>query len=481
MKFLSLKAEHFMSFKSLDYIFPDYGLYFVGGEIQDSAVSTSNRAGKSVFATEILSWGLFGKTVRGIGPDVVVNRDAGKNCHVEVIIEDDDGTYYVVHRYRKDEEHQNDLLLYKLEEDITGADVYRTQETIDGILGMNWLVFSTAVIFGEMAKRFIEAGDAEKKEVLDEILMFQCYQEAQRVVKADLNKLNDERGIMEVDIKGYRAGLDEVAIELTQNLSALKEIEEEKKGIQQQVEEKTAKVIELDKTLKTAKGAYGEAEKDLKTLEEENKKLYNYIEQVRKEENEEVEKLRKVTYVAHEKVSPILFKIEEMQEWLRNKGELPKGTRCKACGTEISEQSIEGVAKHYEEECAKLHPQYMKLQEAHQEASKQEGEAAKKWEKKLRETEQAKSELDEEMNKQQGIIRKAESDVLKLESDVTMIRQEIEHLESSYRDKEVVLLETKKRLEEKSADYEEKIKTLEEKMIKANEEVEYLKFWSSSE
>jgi len=69
MKFLNLRAKNFMSFEELDFIFPQSGLYFVGGEIQDGGMSNSNGAGKSALF-EALCYGLFGKTIRGIAADI---------------------------------------------------------------------------------------------------------------------------------------------------------------------------------------------------------------------------------------------------------------------------------------------------------------------------------------------------------------------------------------------------------------------------
>lgn len=479
MKFLSEKANNFMSFKELDYIFPQTGLYFVGGEVQDSAVSSSNRAGKSVFATEVLSWGLFGKTIRGVGADSVVKREVGADCFVEIIVEADDGEYYVVKRYRKHREHSNDLLLFKSgePEPITGADVYETQKMIDKILGMNWLVFSTAVLFGEKAKRFIEAGDAEKKEVFDEIMMFQPYQQAHQAVKLDLNTLLAENGSRAHVLDGMKTGLDEVNAEFALNEEALKGVEEEKENIRQQIEEKVAKVVDLKERLKTTKTTCDETRGDLKTLEDENEKLMAYVKKVREDEAKEMTTLTEAGRKIHDSLWPVTYRINEIDEWLGNKDALPKGTRCKVCGNEITIESVVGCAKHYAEEKEGLIPKKKELETTQQEASTKEQAAAKKWEGELKEAEKTKDELDETVRKQRDFNQRVENDMLKLENEVVLIKQEIEHLESGYKERETVFLDKKKRLGNKIVDYKEKIKTLEKKIQTAEEEAVYLKFW----
>jgi len=477
MKFLGLRAKNFMSFRDIDYIFPATGLYFVGGEVKDGSMSSSNGAGKSVFLCEALSYGLFGRTIRNVGKDDVINRSIGGDCFAEVILEDDEGVDYLIKRYRRHREHSNDLLLFKSGKPATGEDVYKTQEIIDSILGMNWLVFSTAVIFGEKAKRFIEAGDTEKKEIFDEILMLYWILSAQQAVTADLKKLVEKKGTMEFGMGAAKMGLEEVRAELKTVEDSLNEFEKEKELVQKKIEEKTASVIDLDERMKTANGAHSEAQQDFEVLEGEIEKLYEHIKQLRREETEEMAKLQKITYAIHEKESPIIHKMSEIEEWLNNKDDLPKGTRCSVCGSEITVESVVGCAKHYQEELGKLHPLSMKLQKEHQKASAEEGKAAEKWRKEIEKTEKTLSELDKEKGKQKDITYEAKSDLLKLENNVKMIKQEIEHLESDYRERETRLLQTQKRLEEKIFDYEDKIKTMEKEMAESEEETKYLKFW----
>ena len=199
MKFLSIQATNFFTFRELDYIFPERGLYFVGGKVLDSISSSSNGAGKSTIF-EILCWGLYGFTDRGASKDGVVNREVNKNCFVEIIAEDDEGNNYIIRRYRKHEKWQNTLRFYKNDKEITASVVSKTQEAIDSALGMSWVVFNTAIVFGEKVKRFVEAGDVEKKEIFDEILMLHYYQQAQKAVNGDLKESVEKRNIIEIEL-----------------------------------------------------------------------------------------------------------------------------------------------------------------------------------------------------------------------------------------------------------------------------------------
>ena len=62
MQIKKITIENFMSFHKTEYVFPESGLFFVGGEVLDKQISNSNGAGKSSFF-EAICFSLFGKDV----------------------------------------------------------------------------------------------------------------------------------------------------------------------------------------------------------------------------------------------------------------------------------------------------------------------------------------------------------------------------------------------------------------------------------
>lgn len=476
MKFLNVRAENFMSFEELDFTFPMRGLYFVGGEIVGGGMSNSNGAGKSVLF-EALCFGLFGKTIRNAGKDDVINWNKKKDCLAEVILEDDSGENYIITRYRNHSEGDNDVRLFKGDQELTGSDTRETQVTLDGILGMNWLVFSTAVVFGEKAQRFAEAQEREKKEIFDDILMMGIYQEAQVTVKTDLRDLQTIRERIDADSSLAQAQLDltkaelEAAEEALANVDKLKAETKKKIGLNE---------IDLDSALEAKKDAekkYLEAKGMYDELEAENGTLYTYLETARKDEAKEMKTINKETFELRSLLSPIETKINEIEEWKNNSDSLPEGKRCSICGQIIDKDSVEGVLDHYEEELVELILESDKLKREQKILFEKETKLTLKWVEKSKKTELVKIDLDKELKKQNTDAQDKRLEVGTLDNEITLLRQSIENLKSSHEEQEKQLLQSKKRIEEKLDKYKNELKQLAKEAIVADDNMKYLDFW----
>jgi len=474
---LSVRATNFMSFKEFDFIYPASGLFFVGGKVLGSSVSTSNRAGKSVFASEAISWCLFGKTVRGISGDEVVNKTEGKNCFVEVILEDDKGVSYVVHRYRKHSEEGNSFKLYRETEDITRGDVYKTQDLLNQILGMNWLTFSTVVVFGEKARRFIEAGDKEKKEIFDEIMMFQQYQEAYKKVKEDLSRLADDKKRKCEHLGRAEAVISEVEQEQIEQEKALEQIREQRGDLDKVIEQKRKQISDKKAILDKASEEIQASEKALKKLEEEQKRLEIYEKDFISEIEEKLSEASKSVRAVRDVHVRVSYELSEVEKWFKNKDALVKGTRCKVCGSEITDKSVEEGSRYYEQKRQELEKQKQELDEKLKEASKAEQEIREDFENRKAEILQAKRELSEEIAKYQTAIRDGTTTAAKIESEITVIEKEIEYLEKEYEEKEKVLLQSLVKIKDKLNKYKGEIAKLEDEIEAFSDKENYLKFW----
>ncbi len=480
MRFLTIQANNFLSFKELDYVLPSVGLYFVGGRVLDGTMSISNGAGKSALF-EALAWGLFGKTIRHTEKaedrDKVVNRYVKKNCSVEIILEDDDGVPCIVRRYRKHSEWQNSLRLFKGDDELTAPSVDATQKLIDSILGMNWTVFSSAVIFGTQAKRFNDAADAKKREVFDEILMLHPYQIAQQVVKGDLKELRTSIEMMESKLQTEIFACSEANIELDNANEALGKLNVEKKDTEEKIKLQEDILRTSNKVLDTAKDLKQVADEKLLSLEKESERLYTYIEKIRKDEIEEKEKMKTDASPVYNHQSMTIFQMEECQEWIDKKEVPPKGSRCPTCGTEVSNQSVEDVAAHYKKELNKLAPIKEKVDDVVEKIEKDMKEVSLKWSKKMKEAEEAHQELVDEKNEHGAIAREAEKNVNHSATMVTLATKEISHLEAGTKEREDLIMKMKGRAEEKVSDKTESVKTLTDKIKAGEDQTDYLKFW----
>ena len=121
------------------------GLVLIVGDNRDDSSAISNGAGKSTIGDAIF-WCLYGVTARGESGDAVVNNIVGKDCLVEVIIQDDAHTYSIT-RYRKHKTHKNSLVVNNLSNStcLTKGTDKLTQELVTKIIGCSVDVFKSAI------------------------------------------------------------------------------------------------------------------------------------------------------------------------------------------------------------------------------------------------------------------------------------------------------------------------------------------------
>lgn len=196
-RLISLAAEDFCLFESLQIELANQGLVFIGGEDHDTDAADSNGSGKSTIF-KALSWGLYGRSIDGEQGDKVIHHGA-KCARVEIVIEDDEDSYKVVRERRK---QSPKLFIYKNDSDkkLEGSKS-DLQELIDRLIGMDWDGFRNTVLYGQNdTKRFVhpDTKDSERKDILHRIIksgVFSvCHAEAlkrNRELKASDIRLKD--------------------------------------------------------------------------------------------------------------------------------------------------------------------------------------------------------------------------------------------------------------------------------------------------
>jgi DNA repair exonuclease SbcCD ATPase subunit len=475
MIFDKIEADHFMSFKRLAYSYPTKGLYFIGGEKTDSRMSNSNGAGKSAF-TEALCWGLFGKTIRNSDKDDVVNWDEKRNCAVAVSFVDDYEREYTVLRFRKHEEGGNDLFLFQGKKDLTQSDSRKTQEEINKALGMNWLVFSTAVIFGEKARRFAEARDAEKKEVFDEIMMFQSYLEAQQKVKDEKKKVESLISTLEDEISTKQALHEkyvEEADELEDKLGAAKEAQLQS---DKQIQSAKKTINSLTRTLKKLVDKMEELDETEKDLRRGDEELQPYRDKMGKARVQELSDIEGQCNKVNEELVVLQSQINEHKKWLsEDVKKIKVGMRCAKCKQLVKD--IEEAKKHERAHLKKAEKKYEKinseltlLKKLFKDKEDEWGEKIEKFdnaklelETGLREIEKKFHECDKEKIDVEGQIKLAHSEIRNLEETG---RKNVERIQSELKKKKKYIKELSQRLKEFAKEKEE-----------LTEQILYLDFW----
>lgn len=476
MRFLSLSVKNFMSFREFEYIFPGSGLIFVGGEVVDGSISSSNGAGKSSIF-EALCWGLYGQTIRNVSKDAVVNRTAGRDCMVEVIFEDDHGEIYAIRRFRNDAKFMNSLLFYKGDHDVTGAAAQVTQELINTVLRMPWIVFSTAVVFGEKAARFAEARDSEKKQIFDEILMLQQYQEAQARVRTDLKALRTKIG--ETETKKLV-----VAERVSVNTSTLSNLEKENEDLKQRQESINQEVAEKNSELDGLRTAHEKMIEDVKqakaayeSLDKENKTLYTSIQTLEKEKSIALKDVNSRLMGHQVERATISRRMSELKTKSEQDRTRLVGTRCPTCAQAITVDSIAEIHQHFLEELGEVEKEFSKADSSVRVDSEIVEKITKDFAQKQDEIFKTKKEMDEQLQILNKIFRDKDQEQMRKWSEIQLLQAQIKSLESSLKDRWERLL---KQIEEIIRSLEEdkaQIAMIDQALKQLDLEKAYLTFW----
>lgn len=189
------EAKNFLSFKELSFTYSAMGLTLVEGFDEDKGLSPGS--GKSSFFDVVL-YGLFGQTSKDIKADEVINRIAKKNCEVLITLQADDGEY-LLKRYRKHSEYDNDLVLvFPNGKELRGKDNKETQKLIEQEIGHSYELFLKSSYFTQFGAidRFLSASDTEKKKLISDITDLSIYDELLIKIK---NNIKDNQELLNIE------------------------------------------------------------------------------------------------------------------------------------------------------------------------------------------------------------------------------------------------------------------------------------------
>ena len=475
MKFLNIQAENFLSFQKFQYDFPSQGLFFIGGEKTGSRTSNSNGTGKSAFI-EALAWSLFGKTVRNVGKDDVVNWSKGKDCAVSIDVVDDHENKYTIARFRKHHSSGNELFLIG-EQNMTQSSVTKTQEEIDHILGMNWLVFSTAIMFGEKAKRFSEAADNEKKQIFDEILMLQKYLDAKESVKVDMKSIEELLKDSDQKIEMYERLDDEIDSKIKQYENDLALLAEEHKETSVSLGENKKRVGVLKKELTETEGSLESLQQTCEELERGDEELMDDLEKKENQRNEALVPLEEDNDDKKMEVNVLSSELEKISKSLKSLDNFQIGSRCPTCGHEFSENSVDDVRKHFEKEYKEKQSEHNAAEEELKKSTIVLESEEGVWHKKIQSITSTKIKLEEVLSKSRFDISDMKVKSSELGSEIRSLEFESNQLEKSYEEKKVYVSEQIKIEKTKIKLNAESLDSIKAEIKDSSEELHYLNFW----
>lgn len=209
MRITRVRGRNFLSFHEFDIAFHD-GLTAVVGENRDTPGARSNGSGKSALI-DAVSFAAYGQTTRGISGDDVIHREVLKDCMVELHF--DDGT--VITRHRKDKSYKNSVVITRNGQPIQADRVRDAQEQVDLMLGMDWMTFRQACLFGQDAVRFLGLTDADKKVVIERVLGLELLDQAASIAREECRMLREAAQALERD-----AAIAQARVEATRKQAA---------------------------------------------------------------------------------------------------------------------------------------------------------------------------------------------------------------------------------------------------------------------
>ena len=127
----------------------------------------SNGAGKSLIL-DAICWVVYGKTLRDISGDDVINNKVKKNCKVAIYIEGNDGEPHIITRIQKGSNGNEILVSSQTFPALKEAQKFITEN----LFCMSYETFTNCIMFGQNIKKFFAASsDKEQKAILEEIIL----------------------------------------------------------------------------------------------------------------------------------------------------------------------------------------------------------------------------------------------------------------------------------------------------------------------
>lgn len=352
IEFEQIVMNNFLSFGKKQMVpLLGQGMVRIEGRNLDEPGSDSNQAGKSAII-EGLIWALFGKTVRGVRHDAVVNRFARRNCFVMARFSVD-GIQYKVRRYRKHEKHSNKLKLWRGGTSLSSRKEEDTQQKLETVLGVDYQTFTNSILFGGV-RPFASMTDADQKKILESILRFSQFDIALKKAKRLLSRTQDSVAAIREDISARKEeinGLREKVKALRRSVVVFKE------GRDSTVRKLEKKISSFRAELPDRQPTYDSKEVEgLRSLEETGRKaVWDFAAQI-KTQKEQLGKLKAD---------------------LRNREGL-LGKPCEACGQMITKKVLESYSEHVLRDrrrlkgrIAILRVRHKRLSETHCEFSRQ--------------------------------------------------------------------------------------------------------------
>jgi DNA repair exonuclease SbcCD ATPase subunit len=187
------------------------GLTLIEGINHHYASNSSNAAGKSTLE-EIISYASFGRTLRGLDKDSVINRNS-KCAMVWNEYKRNDGGILRIERYRKHPKYGNEArLLLEGKNALTGRYIKDSDAEIVNQLGFNYDLFARSVVLhSRVTESYASVGDRYLKQITERLINLPDFKQLTQTVKDEsdgvrykMHDVTERISILKSDIASQR-------------------------------------------------------------------------------------------------------------------------------------------------------------------------------------------------------------------------------------------------------------------------------------
>ena len=170
-------------------------------------VTGRNGSGKSVLVSDSLTFGLFGKSYRGINKPALINTINQRDCVVEVVFTKGPDTFKVIRGMKPTrlEVYKNDAPLNE------EAAVRDTQSYIENdILGFDYNSFIRVCVMSTMNYTpFMQLSAFERRSLVENMLSLKAFSEMNKIHKANASTLKERIQALQSDLQVKRTQYEE--------------------------------------------------------------------------------------------------------------------------------------------------------------------------------------------------------------------------------------------------------------------------------
>ena len=521
----TLTIQNFLSIRNIKLDLDNQGLVLIKGKNLDNEAIDNNGSGKSSMI-EALVYALYGRTIRGLTGDAVVHNIPKKNMKIWLDLIDDNGDEYRIARYRKHSTNKNKSFLYKNGKDITPKSERDFNSSIVDLLQMDYLTFTSSLLYTAESFKFTSATDSEIKSTFDKMLGLDVFSKCLEITKNRIKEVEGELSTTQWKITDRKSKLDSLATNISEAEEASSGYEQKQKekeeSLNDDLSELKEELTDLESDLELLEDAYekaqGNSDRANKALKraESNLKELNQLKEVLQDTKDElsdvkrsirgcndtIESLENKIEISNKKISRCGDKIKKLTQ-SKSKLDEQVGQPCPTCGQPMTEESIQPAKNEYDEQISEQQEEldkYTQLIEANNKSIKEQQSKLGELTKKSEELQGDIDDFEELISKSQKLIddkeeaeaqvKKCDKAVYKAEYDIKAKKTEIKHAKESIESKEEAIQQLAEEenpydaiiegyLKEQK-DCQEQIEELTESISEKSDEKDCLLFWQQA-